>query len=78
VRLHHRHVNQAERYQVAEMERQGGSWRTAIPAAYTDSPFPLQYYFELREGSGKAALYPGFTPDLTNVPYFVVRQPATG
>jgi hypothetical protein len=78
VRLHYRHVNQAERYQVAEMLRQGGIWRAAIPAAYTDSPFPLQYYFELREGSGKAALYPGFTPDLTNVPYFVVRQQLSG
>ena len=74
VRVHYRHVNQAERYQMVEMRLQSGTHRASIPAAYTDSRFPLQYYFELREGLDRASLYPGFMPDLANVPYFVVRQ----
>ena len=41
---------------------------------YTDSPYPLQYYFELRDARGHAWLYPGFRADLCNQPYFVVRQ----
>jgi hypothetical protein len=27
-----------------------GCLEATIPAAYTDSPFPLQYYFVLRDG----------------------------
>ena len=68
-----RHVNQAERYQMTELDRQGGEYRAVIPASYTDSAFPLQYYFELRRGPTTAWLFPGFTPDLMNQPYFVVR-----
>jgi len=77
VRVYYRHVNQAERYQVAEMHPQNGHYRATIPASYTDSRFPLQYYFELKQGPDKAWPYPGFTPDLTNEPYFVVRQANT-
>ena len=53
VRVHYRHVNQAERYQTDEMRRQSGRYRATIPAAYTDGRFPLQYYFELRQGVGQ-------------------------
>ncbi len=73
VRLYYRHVNQSERYQTAELETHGREHHTAIPASYTGPDYPLQYYFELREGPGKAWLYPGFAPDLANQPYFVVR-----
>src|SRR3954447_19724053 len=45
VRLHYRHVNQAERYQTIEMKSRGTEYTAEIPKAYTDSPFPLQYYF---------------------------------
>lgn len=69
-RLYYRHVNQAERWQTAELE----NGAAAIPAAYTDSPYALQYYFEFRTGAGKATLYPGFAADLANQPYFVVRK----
>ena len=75
-RLYYRHVNQAERYQVTEMQAAGNRYRAAIPGAYTDSPFPLVYYFELKEAADKAWLHPGFGPDLANQPYFVVRQRA--
>src|SRR5215472_14802684 len=71
--LNYRHVNQAERYQTVELQAQGSEYRATIPANYTDSPYPLQYYFELRRGPASAWIYPGFTPDLMNQPYFVVR-----
>jgi hypothetical protein len=70
VRLWYRHVNQAERWQSAAMEQNSA----AIPASYTDSPYALQYYFEVRTGPERAWLYPGFAPDLANQPYFVVRR----
>jgi len=72
-RLWYRHVNQAERYQVATMEQQGRGFRIAIPGAYITGNYPLQYYFELRQSAGAAWLYPGFVSDLANQPYFVVR-----
>jgi len=69
-RFYYRHVNQAERWESAEL-REGAA---AIPAAYTDSPYPLQYYFEFHTAPEKAFLYPGFAPDLANQPYFVVSR----
>jgi hypothetical protein len=74
VRLYYRHVNQAERFESVEMEKRRDAWAAIIPAAYTDSPYPLQYYFQVRESRAKAWLYPGLGPDLTNQPYFVVRR----
>jgi hypothetical protein len=74
VRLHYRHVHQAEEYRVAAMQAHEGGWRAAVPGDYTRSPFPLQYSFELRDGPGRATLFPGFAPDLCNQPYFVIRQ----
>ena len=73
-RLYYRHVNHAERYETVEMQVVGNRYRVTIPAAYTNSPYPLQYYFELREGPESAWLYPGFNNDLTNQPYFILRQ----
>ena len=75
-KLYYRHVNQAERFNVVEMERRGEHWTATIPAAYTVSFYALQYYFELRDTSGAAQLYPGFSKALTGQPYFVVRRSA--
>ena len=72
VLLHYRHVNQAERYQSAQMRSDGAKARATIPPSYTDSAFPIQYYFEVRR-NGRAWLYPGLGPELTTQPYFVVR-----
>ncbi len=72
--LHYRRVNQAERFQSAGVESEGGVFRARIPAAYSDSPYPLQYYFEFRTSPEGAYLYPGFDAELTNEPYFVVTQ----
>jgi hypothetical protein len=73
-RLYYRHVNQAERFESAAMEQKGDGYRADIPGAYTDSPYPLQYYFELKQAPEKAWLHPGFAADLSNQPYFVVLR----
>lgn len=76
VLLRYRHVNQAERYRGIEMRLEDGKAEAVIPASYTDSPFPIQYYFELRQ-NGRAWLSPGLGPELANQPYFVVRRQRT-
>jgi hypothetical protein len=73
VALHYRRVNQAEAWQSAGMSWRDQAWRAAIPAGYTRSPYPLQYYFEIGESGGRT-IYPGFNPNLANQPYFAVRQ----
>lgn len=73
-RLIYRHVNHAERYETVEMQQVGKNHRATIPADYTNSQYPLQYYFELKDTPEKVWLYPGFTANLTNQPYFVVRK----
>jgi hypothetical protein len=71
--LHYRHVNQAEIWQAVAMPRRGEDNVAVIAADYTQSPYPLQYYFELRNDDGPS-LFPGLAADLANQPYFVVRQ----
>ena len=75
-RVHYRHVNQAERWQAAIMDRKSAAFVAAIPGTYTDSPYPLQYYFELKSAPDRAWLYPGFPPDLAGQPYYVVSGPS--
>ena len=74
VQLHYRTANQAERWQSSPMQSAARLWRAAIPAGYTGSPYPLQYYFELKEAPQSAALHPGFGEQLTGRPYFVIRR----
>ena len=74
VRLRYRRVNQAEDWQMGDMEQSGKDFRAEIPAAYTDSPFPVQYHFQIQDGSGKVGLSPGLNPGWQGQPYFVVRQ----
>jgi hypothetical protein len=74
VSLYYRHVDQAERWSVSPMQSGGQQFRAVIPAAYTDSEYPLEYYFEVKEGMAKASLYPGFSSTLANQPYFVARR----
>jgi hypothetical protein len=73
VRLHYRHVNHAERWQSTLMDRKGLAYVAAIPSGYTDSPYPLQYYFELKSAPDRAWLHPGFPADLAGQPYYVIR-----
>ncbi|RPI23413.1 MAG: hypothetical protein EHM61_19805 [Acidobacteria bacterium] len=74
VRLHYRHVNQGERWQSEAMQSDGRLWRATIPSEYTQSPYPLQYYFEMKEAPESAALYPGLGEQRFDQPYFVVRR----
>jgi hypothetical protein len=72
--LHYRHVDQAENYATVAMDRHGEEFGASIPAEYTQTEFPLEYFFEVRMTEGKTALHPGFTQELTNQPYIVVRS----
>jgi hypothetical protein len=74
VRMYYRHVNQADRYESVEMHLQNDHFVASVPSDYIDSAYPLQYYFELKEGQDKAWLYPGFNADLMNQPYFVISH----
>jgi hypothetical protein len=78
VNLYYRHVNQAERFKVAAMVRGERHYRAVISGDYTDSPYPLQYYFQVKTAAGKTVLCPGFSKDLTNQPYIVVRSTLHG
>jgi hypothetical protein len=74
VKLYYRHVNHAERYKTVQMQLIGNSYSATVPSDYTNSEYPLQYYFELKFSPQKVLLFPGFTEELTNQPYFVVRK----
>jgi hypothetical protein len=73
-RMYYRHVNQAERFESVEMQVRDNRYRAIIPAGYTHSLYPLQYYFELKTAPDQACLFPGFAANLSNQPYFVVRR----
>jgi hypothetical protein len=81
MRLYYRLVDQAVRWESLAMDNRDERFRGSIPGTYTGSAFPLQYYFETRPGEGTPAMYPGFTPQLDNQPYFVcdaaLRRPAS-
>ncbi len=74
IRLHYRHVQQAESYEVQPMAAGPAGWAFTIPAAYTNTRFALQYYFQLIARDGSSWLYPGLEPSLANQPYYVVRR----
>lgn len=75
--LYYRHVNQAERYEAAEMQATGNQFHFTIPGDYTNSKYPIQYYFE-RHGAGEEVrLLPGLGSRLQKQPYFVVRSTPT-
>ncbi len=78
VRIHYRHLNQLEPYQTEELAREGGQWQYAavIPASYTDSPYPLLYFFEIKRG-GQAWFFPRLEATLSNQPYYVIRPSAS-
>ncbi len=73
-RLFYRHVDQAVRFDTAQMQLRDNLCRSVIPGTYTDSPYALEYYFELKERQERAWLYPGFSLELSNPPYFVVQR----
>jgi hypothetical protein len=72
VNLIYRQADQSQRWRTVEMQAKDREYRGAVPASYTDSPYPMLYYFEVHGPAG-SAIYPGFDADLSNQPYFVVR-----
>jgi hypothetical protein len=71
--LWYRHVNHGERWRSVSMQHSAGSHSAAIPADYTNSLYPLQYYFELRTASD-ASLYPALNSTWSNQPYYAIYK----
>jgi hypothetical protein len=59
------------------MDENGRSYKATIPADYTRSAFPLEYYFELRR-ERQAWMAPGFNATWSNQPYFAVWKRRSG
>jgi hypothetical protein len=76
INLHFRRVNQGEIWQSTAMVLMQDTFRGQIPGSYANSPFPIQYYFEIRARTGVPLLYPGLSlsSGMYAQPYFVVRQ----
>jgi hypothetical protein len=74
IRLFYRHVDQAERWMSAEMNHEAGRYTGTIPAEYTQSEYPLQYYFEFQDRKGATWMHPGFNRTFSNQPYFAVSR----
>jgi hypothetical protein len=72
-RLHYRHVDQGERWLWADMDPSSNGYTAEIPGDYTGSPYPLEYYFELRSGS-MAWYHPAFNATLSNQPYYAIDR----
>jgi len=77
-KLYYRHVYQAENWNVTSMTKSENQFTASIPAAYTQTDFPLQYYFALKKGANSVVLFPGFDASLSNQPYFHVRSVTGG
>ena len=75
VTLYYRHVNQALRWQSAPMTITGEKCTAVIPAEYTQTRFPMSYYFVIDTGEKGKIIYPGLDADLSNMPYYVLRHP---
>jgi hypothetical protein len=71
--LWYRHVNHGERWLSTPMQRTATTHTAAIPAAYTASPYPLQYYFELRTAVS-ATLQPPLNATWSNQPYYAIYK----
>ena len=69
--LWYRHVNHGERWVSVPMQKSGAGYSGYVPGSYTNSPFPLQYYFELHTAEA-ATLHPPFNLTFSNQPYYVV------
>jgi hypothetical protein len=72
-KLFYRHVNQAERWKSVPMQKNQQTYTAEIPGEYTNSPYPLQYYFELSNESS-AWFYPAFNVTLSNQPYYALYK----
>lgn len=75
VRLYFRLVHQAQPYTQVEMARiADGAYSADIPESFTDTAYPIMYFFEMSVEDGTAWLSPGFNDTFSNQPYYVIRQ----
>src|SRR5665213_1296943 len=57
-----------------DMQSGSDGYTASIPGDYTDSPYPLEYYFELRGGSEAAWFHPAFNSTFSNQPYYALDK----
>jgi hypothetical protein len=55
------------------MQKTGDAHNGFIPGSYTSSPYPLQYYLELRT-TDAATLHPPLNSTFSNQPYYVITS----
>jgi hypothetical protein len=72
VSLQYRQADQSQTWRTTPMAWHEGAYRGAIPGDYTQSRYPLLYYFEVHEAGG-SGIYPGVGKDLSGQPYYLVR-----
>ena len=77
VNLYYRQADQSQRWRSVALDQKDNAFHGAIPGDYTQSPYPIEYYFEVREPRG-STIFPGFNPDLSNQPYILVRSSGRG
>ncbi|HEY6376112.1 MAG TPA: hypothetical protein VIX90_11380 [Edaphobacter sp.] len=71
--LWYRHVNHGERWLSTPMQKTGSAHSASVPGSYTNSLYPLQYYFELHTADA-ATLHPPFNTTLSNQPYYTLSK----
>lgn len=72
--LHHRRLDQSETFCTVEMDRCETGFVGAVPAAYTDTAYPLVYFVEVHRAGDHPVVFPGFDDSLSNQPYVVVHS----
>lgn len=76
VSLHYRHLNHGEDFVETEMTESAGAFVATIPAAYTDSSFPVVLFATVRAADGdRAWVVPGLYDSLGGRPYVLVDHP---
>jgi len=74
VKLHYRHVNQVETYNIETMNKENEKWSFTIHGSFTNSEYHLMYFFEINDFNNNAWLLPGFGNNLANQPYYHVMR----
>lgn len=77
VHLRYRRLDQSAVYEEVPMTRDGDRFSARIPGEYGATPYPLQYFFAVRDLAGRVRLHPRFAADLSNQPYHVIRADHT-
>ncbi|GAB3595898.1 hypothetical protein [Microbacterium tumbae] len=73
--LRYRHVDQSQSYEQVAMREIDGGFAAEIPGSYTDSSFPLAYFFEVTTEGRAPTFFPGFSDEtLSNQPYYTLRS----